>query len=130
MDHDTPPARTRETLRKVYVRGLELSASIGAYASEYDRLQPIRIDFELEVDVPTDPASEKLEDIVCYDEMSRAVRAILSEGHIRLVETLAERIASVALAHPMVRAATIRVEKLTAVKDAAASGVEIRREKI
>ena len=120
---------TVEIRRTVYVRGLELAARIGAYEHEIDTPQPIRVEFELDVSTPDNPVSDSIEDVVCYDRMSRGVRDIVNRGHIKLVETLAEQVAAFALSHPMVRAATVRVEKLTAVTGATAAGVEIRREK-
>ncbi len=133
LDRTAPFPRTaaaRDAVyRRVFVRDLALDAEIGAYAEEVGVRQPIRVSLTLDVATPTDPASDSLEDVVCYNRMAQAVRDILAEGHIRLVETLAERIAAFALDHPMVHAASVRVEKIQAVPDAACAGVEIRREK-
>ena len=78
---------------------------------------------------PADPTGDRLEDVVCYNRLTQAIKAIIAEGHIKLVETLAERIAEVAMKHPMVLAATVRVEKPRAIAEAAAAGVEIERRK-
>jgi len=123
------PDESRETRRTVFIRGLALEALIGAYDHEYDRPQPIIIDLSLDVLVPDRPTIDSLDEIVCYNRMAEGVRAIVAAGHIRLVETLAERIALMALGNPLVRAATVRIEKSAAVDGAAGAGVEIRREK-
>lgn len=115
--------------RKVFVHGLVIDAYIGAYESEQGVTQPVKIDFEAEVVEPANPASEQLEDIVCYDRMTQGIKAIIAEGHIKLVETLAERIANLALSHPMVLSVMVRIIKPNAIAAADAAGVEIIRTK-
>jgi len=123
------PRPERAPIRRVFVRDLALDAFVGAYDHERRAKQPIRLDLDLDVVEPSDPTSDRLETVVCYDKMVRGVKAILAEGHIQLVETLAERVAAMALAHPMVIAARVRVEKPNAIAEAAAVGVEIERRK-
>ncbi len=115
--------------RKVFVRNLELSAYIGVYENEQGSPQPIRIDLEIDVMEPSDPIGDRLEDVVCYNKLTQGIKAIIEEGHIKLVETLAERIADLALSHAMVNAVTVKVEKPNAIIEAAAAGVEIFRTK-
>lgn len=123
------PRSAKAPRRRVFVRGLTLDAYIGAYESEQGVTQPVGIDIEAEVVEPANPVSDSLDDIVCYDRLTQGVKAILAEGHIRLVETLAERIADLALAHPMVISVCVRVVKPNAIPEAAAAGVEIMRTK-
>jgi dihydroneopterin aldolase len=52
---------------------------------------------------------------------------LLGAGHVELVEQLADRIARLCLEDPRVRSARVRVEKLDAIADCAAVGVEIER---
>ena len=65
--------------------------------------------------------------VVSYESFVVAAREIVAEGHIPLVETLAERLAERCLADPRVRQVRIRVEKLAAFPDAGAVGIEILR---
>lgn len=115
--------------RKIFVKGLMVDACIGAYEHEQGRPQPLRIDFEVEVIEPSDPTGDRLEDVVCYNRLTQGIKAILAEGHIRLLETLAERIADLAMAHPMALTVSVRIEKPQAISEAQAAGVEIRRSK-
>lgn len=123
------PRTSSAPRRKVFVRGLVLDAYIGAYDKEQGVAQPVRIDLELDVVEPSNPISDRLEDVVCYDRMTAGIRAILAEGHIKLVETLAERVADLALSHPMVLSVLVRIEKPNAIAEAEAAGVEITRTK-
>lgn len=111
-----------------------LHASIGAYAHELAAPQPVRINIDLGVDdegaAPMSRAAvgkDELSRVVDYGRIAAVVRAIVGSGHVRLVETLAERIAEAAFADPRVRLARVRVEKLAALADAASVGVEIER---
>lgn len=115
--------------RKIFVKGLMVDAEIGAYDHEKGRTQPLRIDFEAEVVEPSDPAGDRLEDVVCYNRLTQGIKAILAEGHIKLIETLAERIADLVMAHPMTISVRVRIEKPQAIAEAAAAGVEIERSK-
>jgi dihydroneopterin aldolase len=65
--------------------------------------------------------------VVDYEQLADRVREIVAAGHVRLVETLAERIAEICLADRRVHLARIRVEKLDIFADATSAGVEIER---
>jgi len=115
--------------RKVFIQGLTLDAFIGAYEHEQGVKQPVRIDLEADVLEPSQPAGDRLEDVVCYDKLTQGVQAIIAEGHIKLVETLAERVADLVLSHSMVLAVMVRIVKPNAIEQAEAVGVEIYRTK-
>lgn len=115
--------------RFIFVRDLALDAFIGVYDEEQGVSQPIRIDMEVEVMEPASPEGDRLEDVMCYNRLTTGVKDIIAGGHIKLVETLAERIASLVLAHPMAISVRVRVEKPNAIAEAAAAGIEIVRYK-
>jgi len=114
-----------KALTRVFVRNLELSARIGVHRHEQDRDQPIRINLELVVDSRAE--EDRLESVVDYEAVANRVRAIVAESHIKLAETLAERIATACLEDARVVLARVRVEKLHAVTNAESAGVEIER---
>ncbi len=121
-------------LRHVFLRDLMLDAAIGVYASEHGRRQRIRINVDLAVeDDGARPLSraavgrDTLSRVVDYAAVAERVRAIVAAGHVRLVETLAERIAESCLEDRRVAIARVRVEKLDILPDAASVGAEIER---
>lgn len=127
-------ASTAASLRHVFVRDLVLPASIGVLPHEHAAPQRVRINIDLAVeDDGARPLSrtrvgrDELSRVVDYGKVAAAARSIVSAGHVRLVETLAERIAEACLADPRVHLARIRVEKLDIFADAASAGVEIER---
>ena len=109
------------------MRDLLLDAHIGVHRHEEDRHQPIRINIDITVSEDAAPIGDLLENVVDYEHVVNGVRAIVAEGHLRLVETLAERIAAFALEDARVRAVRVRIEKLKIIPDAASVGVEIER---
>ncbi len=115
-------------IRHVFLRDLTMQASIGVYAHEHTSKQRVRINVDLGVDdTPEAVGADELPRVVDYEKIANNVRAIVSSGHVRLVETLAERIATACLVDKRVRLARIRVEKLDIFADAASAGVEIER---
>ena len=113
-------------IRHVFIRNLELLAHIGVYRHEEGKMQPVRISLDLGVDDITD-SGDKLENVVDYAVLETRVRAIIAEGHVRLAETLAERIAAACFEDTRVKSARVRVEKLHALPGAESAGVEIER---
>ncbi len=120
-------ASAANAIRHVFVRDLLLDAHIGVHRHEEDRPQPIRVNIDLTVNESAAPIGDLLENVVDYEKVVNGVRAIVAEGHLRLVETLAERVAAFALQDARVRAVRVRIEKLKIIPDAASVGVEIER---
>jgi dihydroneopterin aldolase len=131
---DAPIADAARCLRHVFVRDLILQARIGAYPEEEKQTQRVRINIDLAVDDPgAEPGSalavgaDELDRVVNYLEIIAEIRRMAEREHIRLVETMAERIAALCLADARVKRARVRVEKPDIVPDAASVGVEIER---
>jgi dihydroneopterin aldolase len=128
------PASAAQRLRHVFIRDMVLPASIGVHAFEHQAPQRIRINLDLAViDDGLLPASraapqkEELSRVVDYEAVAARIRALVAAGHVRLVETLAERLAEACLEDARVRIVRVRVEKLDIFHDVAAVGVEIER---
>ena len=114
-------------LRHVFVRDLVIPCVIGVHAHEKDRTQRVRINVDLGVTEGELPHHDRLANVVCYEDIVTRIRGIVADGHINLVETLAERVAAVCLQDPACRSARVRVEKLDVFADADSVGVEIER---
>ncbi len=114
-------------VRHVFVRDLVLQAEIGVHRHEQRRSQPVRLNIDLTVEENAQPLGDRLENVLDYERIVEGVRDIVTSGHINLVETLAERVAGLALTDARVVAARVRVEKLEVLNDAESVGVEIER---
>jgi dihydroneopterin aldolase len=118
-------ADASRSVRHMFVRDLVLGANIGVYNYERKAAQPVRINIDLTVE---DTAiDDQVKNVVDYARVIEGARSIISEGHINLVETLAERIARWCLDDGRVLAARVRIEKLNVCPEAAGVGVEIER---
>lgn len=120
-------ADASRAVRHVFVRDLRLDAHIGIHRHEEGRSQPILVNIDLTVLEGDEPVADRLSEVVDYEQVVNAIRDIVNSGHVKLVETLAERIAASALADGRVRAVRVRIEKLQIIPDAASVGVEIER---
>jgi dihydroneopterin aldolase len=112
-------------LRRMFVRDLVMDAPIGVRAHELGRKQRIRLNLDLGV-LDTE-STDRLESVVCYDDLIAAVRVVVGAEHVQLVETLAERIAEACFRDRRVITARVRIEKLDVYADAESVGVEIER---
>lgn len=124
-------ASTERQLRHVFLHDMILAASVGVHAHEHAATQRIRINVDLGVvdDQARNatPGPDLLSRVVDYEAVADRIRALVAMGHVRLLETLAERLAETCLQDPRVRLARIRVEKLDIFADTASVGVEIER---
>jgi dihydroneopterin aldolase len=116
-------------LRHVFLHDLLLDAAIGVYAQEHGRTQRIRLNVDLGVtdDGRAPVGADDLARVVDYAVVLAQVRRIVDAGHVRLVETLAERLAEACLKDSRVQVARVRVEKLDVLPDGASAGVEVER---
>jgi dihydroneopterin aldolase len=121
------PETRASSLRRVLIRDMVVPAEIGAFRHERGIRQRVRINVELLAEEDARPIDDDLRNVVDYDEIVRGIRALIRAGHLNLVETLAERIATLCFADWRVRSAKVRIEKLDVYDDVAAVGVEIER---
>ncbi|MEK9671129.1 MAG: dihydroneopterin aldolase [Rhodospirillaceae bacterium] len=120
-------ADARAQIRHVFVRNLVLMANIGIHPHEQKRAQRVRINVDLAVREADRRPTGDISQVVCYEEISNGIRAIVGRGHVNLCEMLAEDIAAMCLEDPRVRSARVRVEKLDILEAAESVGVEIER---
>jgi dihydroneopterin aldolase len=116
-------------LRRVFVRDLELMASVGVFEMEKRYEQRLVVSLDLWVIDDYDGHSDALSAVLDYGAVVTGVRAIVETGHTNLIETLAERIAAAALADARVVKAVVRLEKPDIVPGCRSVGIEITRER-
>ena len=131
MNQQTPDSRpdlanAMRGLRHVFVNRLAVEASIGIHPHERENKQTIWL--TIDAGVLEDSATpEAIGDVVCYEDMCRIVTALASDGHIDLVETLAERIADRLMEDPRLVQIRVQIEKPQAIDQAASVGIAISR---
>lgn len=97
---------------RITISGLRLMGTHGVLPEEQARPQSFRVDLEIELDLRAAAASDDLDDTIDYGAVADEVARIVGTEHHALLEKLADRIASAALAHPQASAVTVSVTKL------------------
>ena len=95
-----PPIRTTHhglPMDKVFIEGLEIEALIGIYDWERRIRQPLQFDIEMAFDNRRPAASDAIADTLDYKAVSKRLIEFVSQSGFGLVETLAERCASLIL---------------------------------
>lgn len=110
---------------RVFVHDLVLDAEIGVYIHEKGVTQRARFSVDIEVTPAEQAVEDQIGRVLDYDMIIAVIRAVLAEGHINLVETLADEVATRCLAHPRAASVKVKIEKLD--KEPGAVGVEIVR---
>ena len=129
LRQSAPKSATRETkvVDRIFMHDLVLEVAIGVYTHEKGATQRVRFS----VDVDLIPAVHALNDDIRqafdYDTIIKGIKTIIARGHINLVETLAEEVAMLCLAHPRAQSVRVMIEKLD--KEPGAVGIEIVRGK-
>ena len=126
----TMPARIAnagKALRHVFIRDFMVECLIGVYEHEKRSPQRVRINLDLAVDEGEHPIIDDILNVVSYETMANGILAIADEGHVNLVETLAERIAGMCFDDQRVDSVRVRIEKLDILQNAGSVGVEIER---
>ena len=113
--------------RVLVFEDIELSLRIGVYAAEKRAPQRVRISAELLVLPAVAEPDDRIENVLDYDAIHRAIAGLADEPHVELQETLAERVAAICLQPAEVAAVAVYVRKLDAYPDCASVGVRIVR---
>ncbi|MGH3342453.1 MAG: dihydroneopterin aldolase [Carbonactinosporaceae bacterium] len=96
---------------RVTLRGLRGRGRHGVLERERDEGQTFVVDVALGIDARKAAATDDLADTVDYGELAIQVIGVVEGEPVNLVETLAERIADVCLAHSPVEEVEITVHK-------------------
>src|SRR5215469_4967027 len=111
---------------RVFVRDLVVPCSIGIYPREKGLRRRVRVNAELLVDEPI-ARSDDFAEAVNYETIVAGIKAIAEAGHINLVETLADRVATLCLADRRVASVRVVIEKLDVYPEAESVGITLER---
>jgi dihydroneopterin aldolase len=111
---------------RVFVRDLVVPCSIGIYPREKGLRRRVRVNAELVV-ADSISGRDDFAEAVNYETVVAGIKGIAEAGHINLVETLADRIATLCLTDPRVASVKIVVEKLDVYPETESVGVLLER---
>lgn len=98
-------------LDEIVLTGLTVFGYHGVFDHERRDGQPFVIDLTLRLPLAPAAASDDVADTVHYGELADRVAAVVAGEPVDLIETLAQRIADVALADARVQEVTVTVHK-------------------
>ncbi len=110
---------------RIFIRDLILDCHVGVYEEEQGVTQKVGFSIEAAVAPEVSSRHDQIAEVPSYDNLVEAVHATLAEGHINLVETIAEQIATHILEDRRIVWVRIRIDKLE--RGPGAVGVEIVR---
>jgi 7,8-dihydroneopterin aldolase/epimerase/oxygenase len=99
------------TADRIALTGLRGHGRHGWFDWEREQGQEFVVDVELSLSTAAAAASDDLADTVDYGAIASAVVALVEGEPVRLVETLAQRIADTCLVDPRVESVTVTVHK-------------------
>jgi dihydroneopterin aldolase len=112
---------------RVFLRDLRVETIIGIFDWERETPQTVSIDLEMATDVARAAQSDDIADALDYKAVAKRLIAFVGESRFQLVETLAERIATILREEFGVAWVRVTVNKGGAVRGASGVGVVIER---
>lgn len=100
-----------EQLDTLTLSGLEVFAHHGVFDFERENGQTFLLDLTVWLDTAGAAAGDDLAQTLHYGELAVEVAEAAAREPVDLIETLAERVASLVLAHPVARRVTVTVHK-------------------
>jgi FolB domain-containing protein len=113
----------------IRINDLQLRCIIGINDWERTQKQDVIINITLYADLHKPCQTDNLADSVDYKEIKTKIIAMVESSNFNLIERLADEIAKICLAPPLVKAVQIRLDKPGALRFAKSVGVEIFRQK-
>ena len=113
----------------VILRDLRVEALIGIHKRERHVKQTVSIDLEIGIPGTAVFASDKVADTIDYEQVTLRIKALAASGHFRLVETFAERVATLLIRDFGAPWVKVSVAKIGILPNAKFVGVSIERRK-
>ena len=114
---------------KIYIRNLALRCIIGVFPEERRAKQDVIINIVMTCDFGDAATTDRLEDTVDYKSINKEIIQLVEQSEYNLIESMAEHIATVCLAHGSVWGVTVSVDKPGALRFAESVAVEVTRKR-
>lgn len=112
----------------IFIHDLRADAVIGIYEKERNIKQTISVDLELGTSVSIAAANDNIEDTLNYKLLSKRVEAYIAQSEFQLIETLAERLATLIIEEFEVPWLQLTLHKPGALSNSRDVGVRIVRQ--
>ena len=105
------PERENGHMDRIVLQGMSFSGRHGVRPAEREHAQRFKVDVELDTDLSEAGRTDRVADTVDYRQVRAIAKETIEGESVKLLETLAARIADGVLALPRVIAVTVRVAK-------------------
>lgn len=114
---------------KIHIRNLLLRCIIGVFEKERHHRQDVLVNVVLHTDISQAGISDDLADTVDYVTLRDQLTTFVEASSFHLIEALAEEIARICLANPLVQRVDVTLDKPGALTFAESVAVEITRDR-
>ena len=111
----------------IYIHELQVETVIGIYDWERAVKQLVSLDLEMAADIAKAAKSDHIDDTLNYKAVAKRLIAFIEASEFELLETLAEKIASIVLTEFDVPWLKLRLSKPGAVRGSKDTGILIER---
>ncbi|MCK5014225.1 MAG: dihydroneopterin aldolase [Candidatus Omnitrophica bacterium] len=114
----------------IRITNLKLRAVIGTNDWERDCKQDVLINVEIGFDASKASESDQIKDTIDYKALTKRIIQVVEPSNFFLLEKLAKRVLNIIMENPLVKKATVRIDKPLALRFADSVSVELneRRE--
>jgi dihydroneopterin aldolase len=114
---------------KIFLNGLKAYCIIGTLPSERREKQKVVLDLEFPAPVRQAAKNDDLRKALDYQKIAQRVTEFTSNSSFQLIETLADRLASLLLREFPIKSILLKVSKPGAIRNARNVGVLVERKK-
>ena len=113
----------------ILIRDLRVDALIGIHRRERHVKQTLSLDLDIAIPGTAVFKSDKVADTIDYEQVTLKIRELAASGHFRLVETFAEKVATLLTKDMGAPWAKVSVAKIGILPNAKFVGVTIERKR-
>lgn len=113
----------------IHIKNLRLRTIIGVNDWERDHKQDVVINVHIQFDPAKSIASDNLKDTVDYKNITKQIIKQVEASKFYLIERLADMILSIVMENPLVREATVKIDKPFALRFADSVSIELVRKR-
>ena len=111
----------------IFLRDLEVDATIGIFEWEKRIKQKVRIDLEMATNIAKAAASDSIDDALDYKAISKRIIQFVEDSRYELIETLIEKVAEILLLEFSIPWVRVTISKPGAVRGSRDVGITIER---
>jgi D-erythro-7,8-dihydroneopterin triphosphate epimerase len=116
-------------MAKIIIRELNVRTIIGVKDWEREKKQDTIINAEIEYEAKKALSSDKIQDTLDYKEITKKIIQEVESTKYHLLEKLADHVLRLILAEPLVKSATVSIDKPAAIQYSKSVAIEMSGEK-